>query len=64
MTKRRTSRHRWTLRLTRDGVLFAAGLGLTIHEAVLRDGPERPSFLVLYAGMMGLPAILRREDDS
>lgn len=48
-------------KITRDLVLFATGLVLTINEAVWRDGPERPTFLVLYAGMMGLPAILQAE---
>lgn len=48
-------------RITRDLVLFAAGLGLTINEAVLRQGPERPTLLALYAGMMGLPAILKAD---
>lgn len=46
----------------RDAVLFLTGLGLIVHEAVLRSGPERPTLLVLYAGMIGLPAFLRTGD--
>ena len=46
----------------RDTTLFLAGLGLIVHEAVLRSGPERPSLLVLYAGMIGLPALLRADE--
>lgn len=37
-------------------LLFFAGLGLTIREAVL-SGQERPSLYVLFAGMMGLPLV-------
>ena len=49
-------------RLTRDTALFIAGLGLTINEALIRSGPERPSMLVLFAAMMGLPFILRADE--
>ena len=48
----------WSHKVTRDLVLFAVGLGLTIHES-LAAGPERPSLYILYAGMMGLGPILR-----
>lgn len=49
--------------------MFLTGLGLTIYEAVLRDA-ERPSLLILYMAMMGLPVVLgadilrRRHDDE
>lgn len=49
-------------RISRDTILFATGLGLTVHEAVIRDGPERPTLLVLFAAMMGLPFILRADE--
>lgn len=49
---------RWKLRLSRDIVLFAAGLGGVIHETVIEKG-ERPTLLILYAAMMGLPIYLR-----
>ncbi len=41
----------------RDFILFAVGLGLTIREAVFVT-TDRPDLLILYAGMMGLPAYL------
>lgn len=45
--------------ITRDGVLFVSGLLIIWHE-VLRGGPvERPGLLVLAAGMVGLPAVIR-----
>lgn len=46
----------------RDVVLFLSGLGLTINEALIREGQERPSLIMLYAGMMGLPAVLRADE--
>lgn len=45
------------VRITRDSLLFGAGLALTVYEAIVREG-ERPYLLALYAGMMGLPAML------
>ena len=46
----------------RDAALFLTGLGLTIYEVVIRTGPERPTILILLAGMMGLPAFLRGDE--
>jgi hypothetical protein len=46
----------------RDTVLFLTGISLIIYEAVIRSGPERPSLLILYGGMVGLPAILRVDE--
>ena len=45
----------------RDGLLFFAGLGLTINEA-LRTASERPTLLLLYAAMMGFPFLLRADE--
>lgn len=59
MSIRRTSASGW-----RDVILFLTGLGLIVNEAVLREGPERPTLLVLYAGMVGLPAFLRRDEKT
>jgi len=47
------------LRISRDIVLFTAGLMGVIHETVFNDG-ERPTLLLLFAAMMGLPLVLRR----
>lgn len=58
---RPSSRSRWWSKITRDVILFAVGLALTIHEG-LKDPPHDPSLLVLYAGMMGLPAIFRFDE--
>ena len=49
--------------VTRDTVLFTAGLGLIINEAVLREGPERPALLLMFAAMVGLPAVLNADSD-
>jgi hypothetical protein len=57
MTTRRLSPRGW-----RDATLFLAGLGLAINEVVIRTGPERPTVLLLIAGMMGLPAFLKADE--
>jgi hypothetical protein len=49
-------------RITRDLVLFVSGLGLIVHEAVGRGNAEpRWSLLIIYAGMVGLPAVFTAE---
>jgi hypothetical protein len=57
-----SSRPRLSARGWRDTVLFLTGIALIINEAVIRSGPERPTLLVLYAGMVGLPAFLRIDE--
>ncbi len=46
----------------RDTILFVVGLSLIVNEAVLRQGPERYGLLVLFAGMVGLPVIMRADE--
>lgn len=43
--------------ISRDIVLFTAGLGLMINEAAIRSGPERPTLVIAYFGMMGIPVV-------
>lgn len=45
----------------RDKLLFLGGLGGVFHETVLRAGAERPTLLILFAAMMGLPAFLKTD---
>lgn len=45
----------------RDVTLFIGGLLGVLHETVFTSA-ERPSLLILYAGMMGLPAFLRADE--
>lgn len=52
---------KFALRLSRDTVLFVAGLLGVGHETLLQDA-ERPALLVLFGGMMGLPAFLRADE--
>lgn len=47
----------------RDILLFAGGTAGVVHETVLRNGPERPTLLILFAAMMGLPAFLAGDRD-
>lgn len=54
-----TQRRRRTVRVSRDVVLFVAGLAGVMHETISYPG-ERPALLVLFAAMMGLPWYLRK----
>lgn len=49
---------RWTA--IRDIFLFFAGIAGAAHEVVLTN-TERPTLLILFAAMMGLPAVLRQD---
>lgn len=53
---------RWAL--IRDIVLFSAGLAGVAHETLLANLHERPTLLLLFATMMGLPAFLRADSRS
>jgi hypothetical protein len=48
----------------RDDILRITGISLIIYEAIFREGPERPSLLILYAGMVGLPAFLKVDGEK
>jgi hypothetical protein len=43
----------------RDVLLFTGGLAGVLHETLLTSS-ERPTLLILFAAMMGLPAFLRQ----
>lgn len=47
----------------RDVGLFLGGMGGVIHETLLSK-QERPTLLILFAAMMGLPAFLRPQDSN
>lgn len=47
--------------LLRDIAIVLTALLLIVWEAVFRNGPERPTFLLLYTGMLGLPAVIRAD---
>lgn len=43
-------------------IITATGLALTIHEAVLRNGPERPGIQFMLVAMMGLSPVVRLDE--
>jgi len=47
----------------RDMILFFGGLAGVANEALFQNA-ERPTLLLLYAAMMGLPAFLRADDKN
>lgn len=55
---KRLKQHR---RVTRDLVLFVFGLAGIAYET-LAHGFERPTLLLLFAGMIGLPPIIRGDE--
>jgi hypothetical protein len=61
-------RRRWLARLSRDTILFTAGLVGFAHEVIFGTASERPTLLLVCAAMMGLPVFLRadekRQDDE
>lgn len=56
----RTRRKRG-VRLTRDGVIFVVGLLGIIHQTLVVEA-DRPTLLLLFGAMIGLPAFLRLDD--
>lgn len=51
----------WWRRITRDLVLFGAGLALVAHETVAVAEP-RYLLLIVAAGALGLPGVLRFDE--
>lgn len=49
------------LRQIRSGILFVVGLGGIGYETIV-EHTERPTLLLLFAAMIGLPAFLRLDE--
>jgi len=47
----------------RDMLLFVGGMAGVANEALIKEA-ERPTLLLLYAAMLGLPAFLRQDERS
>lgn len=50
------------LQFTRDGVLFVTGL-MGIGYETLIEKIDRPTLLILFGGMIGLPAFLKKDTE-
>lgn len=61
--RRRPKRRIHWPRVTRDGVIFVAGLAGLFHETVLSKG-ERPTLIFACMAMIGLPAFLHADERS
>lgn len=48
-------------KVSRDSILFLAGMAGIAYET-LAQGGERPTLLLLFAAMVGLPAFLRSDE--
>ena len=49
------------MRISRDSILFVAGLAGIGYETLAQAG-ERPTLLLLFAAMAGLPAFLTTDE--
>jgi hypothetical protein len=52
---------RWHWPGVRDAVTFVVGAGGLVHEIAIQN-VERPTILMICAGAMGLPAVMRVDD--
>jgi hypothetical protein len=55
-----TKRQPWVV--WRDRVIVFTSLSLIAYEAILYSGDPRQPLLILYGGMLGLPAFLRADE--
>lgn len=51
-------------RISRDSILFVAGLFGIAYETLGPSGGERPTLLILFSAMVGLPAFLRSDESA
>ena len=61
-TPDKRARRRVGIKFTRDGILFTGGLAGVFYETVFTKA-DRPTLLILFAAMMGLPAFLRTDEN-
>ena len=52
-----------SFRLSRDGILFFVGLAGIVYETLVNNG-DKPTLLVLFGAMVGLPAFLRTDESK
>lgn len=50
-------------RSVRDLLTFLLGAAGIAYE-VLGEGPERPTLLIVFAGLLGLPLVFREQDKA
>ena len=53
--------HALITRITRDTILFIVGLGGIVYET-FSGGPEKPTLIVAFVGMLGLPLFIRTDE--
>lgn len=62
IARRRPKKKGWSFPLIRDIILFVAGLAGLAYETIFTT-IDRPTLLLLYAAMLGLPAFLQANND-
>jgi hypothetical protein len=48
-------------KITRDTILFVVGLGGIVYETV-SGGAEKPTLIIAFVGMVGLPLFIRNDE--
>ena len=48
-------------KITRDSILFVFGIAGIAYETIV-SGIDRPTLLILFAGMIGLPQFLKADE--
>lgn len=56
-----TAAQRRRLRISRDSIIFTAGLAGFIYQ-ITNNGIERPTYMIACLFMMGVPAFLKMDD--
>lgn len=54
---------RFRLKFSRDTLLFVLGLAGLVYETI-SGGAEKPTLIIAFVGMMGLPLFIRGNDDD
>ena len=57
----RVSRRKYSGQALRDSIIFGVGIFGILYETII-EKVDRPTLVVLFAGMVGLPAFLRGDD--
>lgn len=55
------ARPRFSLRVSRDTILFVFGLLGLAYETII-DNAEKPTLIIAFVGMLGLPLFIRNDE--
>lgn len=50
-------------KISRDTILFLGGLSGLVYETI-SGGQEKPTLIIAFVGMLGLPLFIRNDEDK